>query len=294
MKVEKFLEFWSHNNTLIIELLIGVVLLMSIYLAYRGFFGAKEEGTPSGGSSTSGIDITEIEKSLQKILENQKNVVSAPVVQTGSDSSEEVGALKGALSDKEKELALLKQQLELQAKKAQEELATAKAAAASGGGDTKALETKIKDLEVRLSEYEIISEDISELSKYKEENLKLKNQLKELKGGGGGEPAAEPQSAPAAEPPAPEVQAEPAAAESQPAPTEAAAPAPTEVPAAQGTPSGEQASGGGVVDDDLMKEFAAAIADQKSGTLDQAKAATSKDGENTQLLGEFENFVKKN
>ena len=58
--------------------------------------------------------------------------------------------------------------------------ATASPVTASSG-DTLVLEEKIKDLEARLSEYSIIEDDIADLSFYKEETLRLQDEVKTLK-----------------------------------------------------------------------------------------------------------------
>jgi hypothetical protein len=55
----------------------------------------------------------------------------------------------------------------------------------SGNQEKAKLEEKIKDLESRLAEYEIISEDIADLSRYKDENVKLKKEIEMLKSNGG-------------------------------------------------------------------------------------------------------------
>src|SRR5690606_29016337 len=46
------------------------------------------------------------------------------------------------------------------------------------------LDAKIKELQAKLSEYEIISEDIADLSFYKEQNAKLAREVEALKSGG--------------------------------------------------------------------------------------------------------------
>ncbi len=48
---------------------------------------------------------------------------------------------------------------------------------------------KARDLEARLAEYEIISEDIADLSRYREENDQLKKELEALKAGGAKKPS---------------------------------------------------------------------------------------------------------
>ncbi len=51
------------------------------------------------------------------------------------------------------------------------------APAASGGGDNKELLDKLAKLEAKLSEYEVIEDDLANLKKYQQENKQLKEQL---------------------------------------------------------------------------------------------------------------------
>ena len=74
-------------------------------------------------------------------------------------------------------------------------------AAEGGGGDaggSKEHLERISELEAKLAEYEVLEDDIADLSLYKEENARLKTELDRLKGGGA--PSAEE----AAEVPEPE------------------------------------------------------------------------------------------
>lgn len=77
-------------------------------------------------------------------------------------------------------------------------LAEAKKASATPV-DTSEFEKKIKDLESRLGEYEIIEDDIANLSLYKEENARLKNELQKVKSPGASDEAELPMEAAAEE-----------------------------------------------------------------------------------------------
>lgn len=331
MTIEKFLHVWSQHNTLIIESLIGLVILLSLFLAYRSFFGKKAEQAEGGVTASNGnIDAGQLEKTLQKILENQSLgaklaanddlSVDAPIdshdAAADGEQAPEVAQLRASLSDSSKKIQILQTQLaqaQEQATQAQAQAAAASsqpAAPAAGAAGVSSeerdeLNAKLRDLEARLAEYEIISEDIADLSKYREENDDLKKQLEALKSQG---PAAAAAAAPA---PAAPVAAAPAP---EPEPVVAAAPAaepapePAAEPAAAATeevldasilemmpPKAEPAAD--LIDDDLMKEFAAAVEGQKA--LDQAaekagdgseKAATNPD-DTDKLMNEFENFV---
>lgn len=315
MSFENFLQFWSVHNRQIIEFVFVTTFIIILLVIYRQFF-AKTESTAGAGSHGTpvSIDTSEIEEKLKKILENQSafktvapdnaapsSVVSAegaPVV--AAVDTQELEKLRNEL--KQKELAI-------------EELKKASAVSAAGGvgaskEDTKKFEDKIKELEGRLQEYEIISEDIADLSFYKEENARLQKELGAKGGAPVPEAAPSPVVAASAEPVAPvevasaavdaEAVAAAAAAEMAPAPVEASAPVDS------------------VIDDDILKEFAAAVEGQKATEKEkkdakaeakaEAKAAeaaaaaaidpaqpvdSQKLTESKELMGEFENFIKK-
>ncbi|WII72342.1 hypothetical protein QJS83_00485 [Bdellovibrio sp. 22V] len=323
MTIEKFLSFWSQYNTAIIEGLVALIILLSLYLAYRGFFAKKSKD--AGAENGSNLDTAQLEKTLQKILDNQSAggggkasrsgagedlgmdvdldaMERAPMGGEGSQgevsgaAAEEVSQLRVSLTDSQKKVETLQAQLKdaLQ----QVEIATAAGSVASGEGigskEKEELTGKVRDLEARLAEYEIISEDIADLSRYREENEDLKKQLDALKAGGAPAAQAEaPVVTPAPEPtPQEEVAAEPAL---EPAQVPVVDAVPTPEPPAPATES----AASDIIDDELMREFAAAVEGQKA--LDQAatkagsgtETAEKSGDETNQLMNEFENFVSK-
>jgi hypothetical protein len=140
--------------------------------------------------------------------------------------------------------------------------------------EAKKLESKVKDLEARLAEYEIISEDIADLSFYKEENIRLQNELMALKNG---------------EAPADAVVAAPEAAEAAPLTADGALAPDAAPPVAEVIPEAAPAA----AEDDIMKEFAKAVEEQKAPTTEAPAAAKTDQTENADLMNQFENFVKK-
>lgn len=306
--MDQFLDFWSAHNITIIEGLIALVLVLAAITSYRLIFSQDGDSADAGGVANS----AELEKTLQKILEGQKG---APAGTAGAASSGDAEDLKLQLRARDNELEDLRNQLaSAQAQvppiPAEGEAPVAGASAVGGAAasitneERSNLENKIHDLEARLAEYEIISEDIADLSRYKEENAKLNEELSRL----GGAASAASTPAPAAAAPAPEapaavvtapvpepaptpaaaVASAPAAAE--PVATVVAAPATTvEAPAttitgAEPAPDAAAASAPPANDENLMKEFTAAIEGQKPDALP---------GETDKLMTEFENFVKK-
>lgn len=291
MNLEKFLEFWTQNNRLIIELTFGFIFILILFLIYRQFFSHETTHSESMGSAQININTAEIEEKLQKIMESQLNFKGQlGSLESSASTATPVtggGAASADLAPLQKEVEALKEQLKSKDVKI-EELAKAGAAAAGGapaaagaGAPSPELEAKIKELEGRLQEYEIISEDIADLSFYKEENARLQKELADLKGG---------------KPPLEAVKPAPAATPAAPTPAPAAPPAsaPAATPAAVATPAPAAESAPGPVDDDIMKEFAAAIEDQKKTSPEPAKELEGdKLKESQQLMGDFENFLKK-
>ena len=107
--MEKFLDFWTEHNRLIIELIFGFVFVFILYLIYRQFFvhhSLSEQN--SQGSTQVNINTAEIEEKLQKILEGQltfkgeiqsiehkKNQGSAAIVNTlGSNPNQDAEIYK--------------------------------------------------------------------------------------------------------------------------------------------------------------------------------------------------------
>jgi len=177
--IDKFLAFLFNNNTTVIEVLFASVLVLLVLLALRLFLSSKEP-KESGVSSGS---LSELEASLKKILE-QSNSVPANAQVTTAVATENPEA-----KNLVEEINKLKEELNAKAKQVEEmKTASAQNPAAAGpslnAGEKDKLDLQIKELQAKLSEYEIISEDIADLSFYKEQNARLTKELENLKGGG--------------------------------------------------------------------------------------------------------------
>lgn len=341
------------HNTTIIEVLIGAVLVFTLLLAIRSFLTAKEP-VSEGGLANLG----DLEGTLKKILEQASQVPAAGVVAAAGGSEDtqklatEINQLKADLEARQKTIE------ELKAAGGTAAVAADGAPAAAGGisDEEKAkMEAQLKELQGKLAEYEIISEDIADLSFYKEQNAKLTKELEALKGGATpaagataaaqAPPAAAATAAPSAPPPAAAATAAPSAPPPATPPPPPAPEAPPQAAAATPDPAVN------VVDNDLMAEFNAAVEKQQGdapvepaappapaeeaaatvdlGAMDVDKmmaeaAAIKSDGpdvsaeqalgvtldenkllqeatalqgvtpEDKKLMGQFENFVKKN
>lgn len=254
MNIEKVLLFIMKNNTLMIEVLIGVIALSALFLAARAFISSKNEESGVSGSS---MDLAGIEEALKKVLERAGTVPSMEGLGSGVVSADSE-ALISQINHLKEELAVKK--TELEAAKSGGDASGGGGGGASMSSDEKAaLESKLKELEGKLAEYEIISEDIADLSFYKEQNAKLQKEIEQLK-------------SKAPEPSIPEPKKS-AAPSPEPEPEPELAPEPTPEPVPEPVAADE---GSSYVDDDLMAEFAAAVEQQKAASSAPAPSPAPK------------------
>lgn len=284
MSLEKSIHFLIQYNTVLIESLVGLILLFVGYLSYRSYSASRDQEL--GISPSSGVDMSKLEAMINKLLEKASHVPAPAAGATAASAEPPAGASATATPDPNLLAEIDKLKAELTAKAQELEKARNSATAAEAAGaaappgftaEEKAkMESTLRELESKLKEYEIISEDIADLSFYKEENTALKKQIESL---GGkipteGAPAAEAAGAaaptPAPEPtPEPEPIPVPDAPEPIPAPdipepeppvVEAAAPELEAAPELAPTPA-EPATPDktGVVDQGILDEFNQAL-----------------------------------
>lgn len=174
MDVNHLLETYIANINPLIQGLFIIILALIFMLL---FFALKSKSGDETSSTIEGLEAT-----LRKVIESTQHLsaaakdTSAPTPGvSGGSSSEEMQKLQAELAAKEKKIA------EVLGKVGELEKTSA-ATLASVPNDSAGLQTRIKDLEARLQEYEIIEDDIANLSLYKEENTRLKNELGKLSG----------------------------------------------------------------------------------------------------------------
>ena len=226
MTTESFLTFWHEHINSIIGILVTLVLILLVIYLLIEFFKEKQgppaKTTTSATSETAAVaapvDFSHIEESLKKLIENSNLAAAASAAAkpptTGVDPAE-IEALKKALAEKDDLIKKMKDSI----------------VEGKSDGKGEALQEKVRDLEARLTEYEIIEDDIADLSMYKEENARLKSELEVIKAGG------TPTAAAPAPPPA-KVEAKMEVAPPSPPPPPAkpaAAPVPTPPPTAAPT-----------------------------------------------------------
>lgn len=176
--LEKSLGYFVENVTSIIQIVI--LIISFLFLVLLGMYiRKKEDGADEG---TSGKQFADIEAALKKVLEQTQHTIqhveSSPALNPEEPKegeapepvdAQEILQLQTLLKEREEEIKKLKEQPNVDAE-----------------SDEKIKEylAKINDLEGRLLEYEIIEDDIADLSKYKEENAQLKTELENLKSSG--------------------------------------------------------------------------------------------------------------
>lgn len=253
MNLEKFLVFVTHHNEAIIQWLFFAILLLSGALIARSLFGKKtDDVAPAAGPAQVGLG-DDLQSALEKILAQTSKLEAVSLEKEPAKPSPEMVAelqsLKADLAARETELNQLK--------------ATATSQPENAGGpspeQTAELATRIKELEAKLSEYEILEDDIADLSLYKEENARLKTELEKLKSGVSvGTPPVEAAAAVAMETP-------PAAAEAP--------------PAVEAPPGGE----------DIVAEFAQAVTQEPKPTGPTEKVEVPNTGD---PMADFASTVK--
>ncbi|MBK9294416.1 MAG: hypothetical protein IPM57_08215 [Oligoflexia bacterium] len=281
--IDKFLHFLFANQLLLIEVLFAVIIGLCIMWL---FFNLQTEAKQTDSEK----QLKEIERALEKVIINtsskptlatqlgaQPQTTAAqpaatpgapPVAATGQPqavNSAELEKLKTENVQKTQKLGELEKALIV----AKEEL-TKVQAQATPAVNTDEFQKKIKELEARLAEYEIIEDDIANLSLYKEENARLKNELQKIKTEAPkAETAATPSQASEPKPAQPPAQKQASQAQAPVAPTE-----PAKTP---------------INSDKLVEEVASIAA--TPAPVPKASATSDKDtGE--KLIEEFEGFMK--
>ena len=205
------LRFWHQHNETALALIAALFLLTLLALVLRSI-GAKPEGE-SADRAGSAVDVAAIETMLRAALEKgtgpaaPATTASAPsgmmppaeLIKENSEVRLQVESLKRELEQTQLELAarVAEADAKLVAGPAGATLVFpgAPSATESAGGQsvdngaTAQLQARIAELEERLSEYEIIEDDIADLSHFREENARLLAEVDKLKSGATARPS---------------------------------------------------------------------------------------------------------
>ena len=177
MNLETILYYVTHHSESIIQWLFFSILLLSALVIGRMIFGKKEALSGGGAAFADGSDIQEF---LRKILDQTAKLETVSLQ----------GASPSVVGEVDVQLQALKKELATR----EEELAKLKAAGPAGGStaatssasrDMDKAASRINELETKLAEYEILEDDIADLSLYKEENVRLRSEIEKFKADGG-------------------------------------------------------------------------------------------------------------
>lgn len=198
MTVAQVLQLFMDYNELIIQGLSTVVLLLLLYFGYRTFFGSSSEtesqAPPGEGVARSVEGDGALWAGGGQGTETAAQNFSAPPQQV-EELKAQLTSLQVQLQQRDQAITSLSSSLEAEKKKVTE---AAAAPTTAGGGDEE-LKQKVEELEAKLSEYEIIEDDIADLSFYKTEASRLQSLLDQA--------LAEAENVQASAPAAPKVEA---------------------------------------------------------------------------------------
>lgn len=221
-------------KTYVDSVLTNALAVKSRFLGSADFLLDPNAHMQAASSASAGVGGGGIDPSLLVMKETEIATLKAQIQSLKSIASAAPAAGGGASADpklveENSKFAAKIQELTAQLAAAQATASKAGAdAGGGGGGNSPELLEKIKQLENRLKEYEIIEDDLANLKKLQQENAELK---KSLAGGAGASPAAAAAPAPTP-PPAAAIVEEPkppvAAAVVAPEPVVAAPPAPAD------------------------------------------------------------------
>ncbi len=176
MKLESFLHFIIAHNETIILATIGLVCALAAVVFFRQVFGPQPV-------AVDGADFSKIEETLKKLL-SQTNGAIQTVAAAAPAPSGTAAAGSAAFASGGVDVSGLERELKERAVIIEELKKQVEAAKAADQGSSNELLAKIKTLEGKLAEYEIIEDDIADLSHYKDENARLKKELEQFKRGG--------------------------------------------------------------------------------------------------------------
>lgn len=197
------LRFVHDHNDRVMGTLIALFLITGLLLLIRSL---SEKEDPASSSANAGADLKAIEGAMRKVLSSQPVSVmagdggrAAAAGTSASDANDSSGTVSAAaaneiailtqvVSERDEQLALLSKEVEalkvVAASALKEEERSNPGSVEGFAGDEGAianLQAQVADLQARLAEYEIIEEDIADLSLFKEENARLREEIGALR-----------------------------------------------------------------------------------------------------------------
>lgn len=179
MTIGTALEFISQNINWVVASSVVVILLLLIPLLW---ISVKSSPDVEDTQTLKGL-----EGSLKKMIEE---------TQSGKATLGESAGNSAQVEKEKQELVQLQAELRNQLQQKEKEIETLKSSAGSNGAGASSVgvsaevekqlqesEDRVRELEARLREYEIIEDDIADLSTFKEENAKLRQEIQKIKAG---------------------------------------------------------------------------------------------------------------
>ena len=202
--MDSFLYWYSQNNKTIIQFISACIGLVLIYFIYRMFFAPAETAHGEANALATSKQLADLDKKITKMIDHQVQEIQ-PVAFTGDAAEYEASAKESAkesptgenpAGDVQNQVEVNKLKKELQssneiilAKNAElnelkeklieyQKNAPVAQSAPADPNDPKLI-AKIEELQKKLQEYDIISDDISELQSLRAENAELKSKIEE-------------------------------------------------------------------------------------------------------------------
>jgi hypothetical protein len=184
------LTYYAEHVEKIMGIAVALFLGTAIALLLRSI--KESSASPSSSQGTSDLDLKSIEETMRKVLGSSGvSTQAAPVGTPFSFAGAELGlgpdGIVGADEGSRKLAALASAIAEREAQIAELQKTLSQGGKAGGEADpaTVAELTKIKadflELQAKLSEYEIIEDDIADLSLYKDENARMRSEIESIK-----------------------------------------------------------------------------------------------------------------
>jgi hypothetical protein len=170
------------NNTLLIRIGFSAVVLLLVVYVFRFFF-MPSNSVASTDNSENSIDSTKgsaSELNIEELSELQAEIDTLKVKLKEAEAATKVATVK--IDSTKAAVTPASAALPSTGEADVDTVASSEPKSeVSNRGDTLELAEKVKNLEARLSEYEIIAEEIAEIGKLREENEHLKSKLTSTK-----------------------------------------------------------------------------------------------------------------
>lgn len=170
------------KSDLTVGVLIGLTLLVVVLMLVRSVMEEKQSSATGAGAPVDAKALSiAVEGALKKALAETTVLKTSAGSATVEGASLDVEELTKTLREREAKIASLVTDFEALKKQSEAKPDASVTPSSDNSAELTALQAKIKELQAKLSEYEIIEDDIADLSIFKEENKKLKDEIEKLR-----------------------------------------------------------------------------------------------------------------